>query len=376
MKFFNFLKTYARRTVRDRMFLIIMLVFPMLLIWLLGSAFSGIMGGGGSEGGMGKAHIVYTVTEESRLSEAFEQYLAGHENDYFSIEEAENADSAMEAVRRNAVDAYIEVGAESVLIFKNSSYNYMSSLAELVIGAFVDEYNLIYEIISTSPESMQLMPDTTQKTFTGETALERERTPGSMDYYGVTISTMFIFYGVIFLGTYFAGNRTNKTEDRIRSSPVSLTSYQWGTATGSIMLLACQAAIVLAAGILIFNVYWGDSLGVGIAVIAAEIVMVSALGTLLGLLIKNENVIAGISQVLIPAIVFLGDGYVQIGGEGAILAIKKISPMYWINHGIFDAVYLNDFKNASISIIISISVAVVCTAAVALVNSGRGIRNA
>jgi hypothetical protein len=87
-------------------------------------------------------------------------------------------------------------------------------------------------------------------------------------------------------------------------------------------------------------------------------------------------VLAGISQVLIPAIVFLGDGYVQIGGEGAILTIKKISPMYWINHGIFDAVYLGDFKNASISIIISISVAAACTAAVALVNVGRGSCNA
>ncbi|MFO7612861.1 MAG: ABC transporter permease [Clostridia bacterium] len=193
-----------------------------------------------------------------------------------------------------------------------------------------------------------------------------------MDYYGVTISTMFIFYGLIFLGTYFAGNKVNKTADRISASPVSMTLYQWGTATGSVVLISIQSLVVVTIGILVFNIYWGGELGISLLVILAEIIMVSAIGTILGILLKNENLIAGIAQIVIPAIVFLGDGYVQLGDSGALSVIKKLSPMYWINHGIFDAVYLHEYRTAVISILISLGIALLCTVAVAV--SGRGGR--
>ncbi|MBN2882404.1 MAG: hypothetical protein JXN10_02675, partial [Clostridia bacterium] len=107
-----------------------------------------------------------------------------------------------------------------------------------------------------------------------------------------------------------------------------------------------------------------------------EIIMVSALGTVLGLTIKNENLIAGLSQIVIPVIVFLGDGYVNIGGGSTIMAIKKISPMYWVNHGIFDAIYLGDYSKAFISFAICIGVAVLCTGAVMFVNRRKGTANA
>lgn len=375
MKFFNFFILYAKRTVRDKMFTLIMLVFPVLLIWLLGSAFSGIMGDGGeAEEPVISARIIYTVSGESQMSETFVNFMTG-ENDFFSMTSFNDIENGIQKIIRNEFDAFVVIDTEKITVYKNSYFNFNSSMGELIIKAFADDYNLMYEIASTDPSKLQEALKINETGFTEEVTFDRERTPGSMDYYGITISTMFIFYGIIFLGTYFAGNRINKTEDRITASPSSILTYQWGTALGNIVLILIQSIIIVSAGILIFNVYWGDSLGIGLLVILGEIVMISSIGALLGLTIKSENAIAGIAQIVIPAIVFLGDGYVEIGGGAVITVIKKMSPMYWINHGVFDAIYLNDYKTAFTAIAICIGIAAACTAIVVILNRNRRIVN-
>jgi len=78
MKFFNFFILYAKRTVRDKMFSLIMLAFPLLLIWILGSAFGGIMGDGGDVNEtVTAASMIYTVSEESQMSATFTDYMTG-----------------------------------------------------------------------------------------------------------------------------------------------------------------------------------------------------------------------------------------------------------------------------------------------------------
>ena len=376
MKFLNFFILYGKRTVRDKMFTLIMLVFPFLLIWVLGSAFSGIMGGGDdvSEPSI-HASILYTITEDSQMSDLFEEHMTGA-NEYFSMKRFDDQEEGKNKIKYHENDAYVIVGADKITVYKNSYYNFNASMGELIIKAFADDYNLMYEIANTDPAALTRVGDVTGSGFTEEVSFDRDRTPGSMDYYGVSMSTMFIFYGMIFLGTYFAGNRLNKTEGRIKASPANILSYQWGTALGNVVLMILQAVFIIGAGLIVFKVYWGDALGIGLLVILAETLMVSAMGTVLGLTMKNEGAIAGIAQIVIPAIVFLGDGYVEIGGGGTVQAIKKLSPMYWINHGIFDAIYLNEHRTAYISIAISLGVAVVCTAVIALLNVKRNRRTA
>ena len=376
MKFLNFFILYGKRTVRDKMFTLIMLVFPFLLIWVLGSAFSGIMGGGDevSEPSI-HASIIYTITEDSRMSELFEEHMT-EVNEYFSMKKFDDHEEGKNKIKYHEYDAYVIVGADIITVYKNSYYNFNASMGELIIKAFADDYNLMYEIANTDPAALTRAGDVTGSGFTEEVSFDRDRTPGSMDYYGVSMSTMFIFYGMIFLGTYFAGNRLNKTEGRIKASPANILSYQWGTALGNVVLMMLQAVFIIGAGLIVFKVYWGDALGIGLLVILAETLMVSAMGTVLGLTMKNEGAIAGIAQIVIPAIVFLGDGYVEIGGGGTVQAIKKLSPMYWINHGIFDAIYLNEHRTAYISIAISLGVAVACTAVIVLLNVKRNRRTA
>lgn len=375
MKIWNFFIVYGKRTVRDRMFFVIMLLFPVILIWLLGNAFSGIMGDQGSEG-LNKANMLYYVNEQTDLSQSFEENMVDEENEYFYFTKTQDREQAIESIVRNKYDAFVELSADTITVYKNSNYNFSSSLGELILKSFADNFNLVYEVSSLGIIVDPSAGGVTGDSFTREVSFDRERTPGAMDYYGVTMSTMFIFYGVIFLGTYLSENKRNKTAGRIQASPVNMLSYQWGTAAGSVVLLTMQSILVIGFGVFVFKVYWGGALLMGAMIILAEIIMVSALGTVIGLSLKNENLIAGLSQIIIPVIVFLGDGYVNIGGGSAITAIKKISPMYWVNHGIFDAVYLGNYTKAFTSIAFCLGVAVLSTLVVMFINRRKGEANA
>ena len=50
--------------------------------------------------------------------------------------------------------------------------------------------------------------------------------------------------------------------------------------------------------------------------------MISSIGALLGILIEAEAVVAGVAQLVIPILVFLGDGYVQLPNSGVFGIVK------------------------------------------------------
>jgi len=358
MKYLNVFSVYLKRTIRNKTFIFIMILFPIALIWVLGNAFSGMMGDDIKE--TMHSNIIYTLSDSSTTANEFKTYMINKESEYFTFILENNYDSAMDSIKKNEFDAYVIVSKDKIVLYKNSIYNFNGTMAELILRAYVDRYNMIYEIYSIDPTLLQKEQNNSEK-YTKIVSLKENRNPGSMDYYGVTITSMFIFYGLIFISTYMIGDKRQKTKDRIMVSPIKGTTYQWAIISGNVFVLFLQMLLLISLGILVFNTYWGDNILIPLLILFVELVMVSAIGAVLGMLIKSESLVSGISQFLIPVFVFLGDGYVQLPSGGVIGIIKRISPIYWVNHGIFNAIYLNDYNSAYISIGFNISIALICT---------------
>ncbi|MBN2852078.1 MAG: ABC transporter permease [Clostridia bacterium] len=350
------------------MFIFIMIVFPIVLIWLLGNAFSGIMNDSGSS--VMHASMIYTLEDDSEASKSFKTYMVDAKTDTFTFYEQKDREKALDGIRKNTYDAYVIVSENQIEIYKNSVYNFNGSMAELIISSFVDRYNMTLEVLNIDPMSMANQNNTVTG-FTKVIPVNKTREPGSMDYYGVTITSMFIFYGLIFISTYIIGDQRQKTRDRVLIAKVNTATYQWGIITGNVVILLLQMLLLIFLGIFVFNTYWGDHLLVPVLILTGELIMVSSFGALLGILIKSESVVAGISQLVIPIFVFLGDGYTPLPSSGIFGIIKQFSPIYWVNHSIFNAIYLNDYHNACISITISLSVALLCTLVIIMKQKNR-----
>ena len=63
----------------------------------------------------------------------------------------------------------------------------------------------------------------------------------------------------------------------------------------------------------------------------------------------------------------------QLPSTGTLGIIKQISPLYWVNHSIFNAIYLNDYSNAWISIGISLTIAFITTLLIIFINRARRV---
>ncbi len=352
------------------MFIMIMIVFPILLIWLLGNAFSGMIGDESLS--IVHANMLYHVTDDSINSKTFIDSLVNENIDEFTFNEESNEEVALDKIKKNQADAYIVVDSNTIRIYKNSVYNFNGTMAELLINNYAEQFNLITTILQIDG-SLLIKQPTEQISYTEIVSIKKDREPGSMDYYGVTITSMFLFYGLIFISTYIIEDKRKKTKDRILITPAHETTYQWGIISGNVFILFCQMLLMVVLGILVFNTYWGDNILIPILILGAELVMVSALGSLLGMVIKSESVIVGVAQLLIPVLVFLGDGYVQLPSTGTFGIIKQFSPLYWVNHSIFNAIYLNDYSNAWISIGISLTIALITTLLIVFINRARRV---
>lgn len=350
------------------MFIIIMLVFPIILIWLLGNAFKGMIGDVNPS--IAHADMLYNITDNSRNAQVFVDSLVNADIEMFKFSEEKNEDIAFEAVKKNQTDAYIVVNKSTITIYKNSVYSFNGTMAELLISNYADQYNLISTILQVDG-NIPYNNKVSKPSYTKVVSIEKDREPGSMDYYGVTITSMFIFYGLIFISTYIIGDKREKTKDRILITPTNEATYQWGVIVGNVVILSFQMLIMVLLGIFIFNTYWGDNLIIPLAILWAELIMVSAIGSLLGMMIKSESVVSGVAQLLIPVLVFLGDGYVQLPSTGTFGIIKQISPLYWVNHSIFNAIYLNDYHNAWISISLCLGIALLTTLIILIINKVR-----
>ncbi len=370
MRFLQIFLVYIKRTFRDKMFIIIMLVFPLILIWLLGNAFSSLIGDVSPS--IAHADMLYSVTDNSLNSKTFVDSLVNADIDIFTFKEEKNEDIAIDAVMKNQTDAYIVISEHTITIYKNSIYNFNGTMAELLISNYAEQYNLISTILQVDG-NLLYNKSNEQPSYTKVVSIKKDREPGSMDYYGVTITSMFIFYGLIFISTYIIGDKREKTKDRILITPTHETTYQWGVIVGNVVILSCQMILMVFLGIFIFNTYWGDNLLIPLIILWAELVMVSAIGSLLGMVIKSESVVSGVAQLLIPVFVFLGDGYAQLPSTGIFGVIKQFSPIYWVNHSIFNAIYLNDYHNAWISIGISLGIAFLTTIIIIIINRVRRV---
>jgi len=358
MKYLNVFSVYLKRTIRNKTFIFIMILFPIALIWVLGNAFSGMMGDDIEQ--TMHSNIIYSLYDSSTTSNDFKMYMVDKENEYFTFSLEDNYDKAIDSIKKNKFDAYVIVSQDKIKLYKNSIYDFNGTMAELILSAYIDKYNMTYEIINIDPTLLQNEKNN-KADYTKIVSLKENRTPGSMDYYGVTITSMFIFYGLIFISTYIIGDKRQKTKERIMISPIKSTSYQWAVISGNVFVLFLQMLLLIFLGIFVFNTYWGDNIAMPLLILFVELVMVSAVGAVIGMLIKSESLVSGISQFLIPIFVFLGDGYVQLPSSGFIGLAKHISPIYWVNHGIFNAIYLNDYNNAYISIGLNITIAMICT---------------
>lgn len=196
----------------------------------------------------------------------------------------------------------------------------------------------------------------TSKFYSGENGIT------SYYYYTMVTIPFCTFLQAVTLIYVAREESNNKCGERFIIAPIGKTAIVLSKIIPSTISVTIYNAILMIICWLVLGVdFKGKMLSLIVLYLSLGF-MSCALGTFIGLSTKNFNTVKNIVTTPIMLMALLGGSFFPIASLGSLVEkISKISPLFWVNKGIF--MLLNDNKNTSfiIAIIITLTLGVLFT---------------
>lgn len=360
MKLLTIANNVIKQGLRNFQVMAIMVLMPVVLIFILGVSFEGMIGSD-STISMDNVSVTYQVIgEEASLTEGFEQVMEEMLKDGDNLlQKMNDKESALKELENNDLTCFVEIDEENdeINIYKSSLNSSKSSLIEGILRTYTTRYNVIVHIAHTNPQALsQMNTEGEAKEYTVSKSLDPENSPSSMNYYGVSMCVLFVLYGVLTPTLRTIDHKDSGIFRRMMMSATKPGVIFWGEALGSIGIVTVQIGIVMLFTTVVYGVNWGENLIYPIVLILTEIIMIVSIGTTLGYIIKKESVASAIAHTGIVIMAFFGGAYLAIEDMGSLSEVGKyFSIVWWNNTAIFNLIYANDmtifYKAISINLL-------------------------
>ncbi len=377
MKILRIMTKEIIQNIRDFKANIMMVLFPIVLIIILGAAFSGVFE---NTLDLSEINVRYTLDDEYS-DESFSAALGGffeHLTKEMGVrfEETDDFERGMEDTKNNLCAGYIHFTGNPLRadMYKNETRGISAGIIENALDSFLDTYVTMQVVAEKDPAVLAMQQNLSDKEYVKILSLDKKRAPGSTDYYAITMLTLILLYAS---QTGFWGVRSEiegKTASRMLCAPVRKYQMLAGKVLGSIFITIIQGAVVLLFSRLVLKANWGDDLLIVAFLIITYSIMTVSLGVALAFLFKSSEAANGILNTAIPVMVFLGGGYVPLNIMGsAVSKISSISPVKWINSALLNVIYEGSYNGVIEAAAINLALSALFIV-IAVVFSRRGDR--
>jgi len=146
----------------------------------------------------------------------------------------------------------------------------------------------------------------------------------------------WVFIPLVGLSAMFAYERQKGTLRRLLTTPTRKTTYILGTILGQVFTALIQLTILILFSALVMKVHWGNPLALALVLVAFTI-CASALGTMLGTLVKSEGQANGLSILIGMVMAMMGGCWYPIElFPQAVRTAARILPTTWVMQGTLD----------------------------------------
>lgn len=352
-----------KQRFRDYKTNILMVLFPMVLIIILGAAFSSVFENGSID--TGDISVLYTIDIEGgdpvfeNAFSTFRQYMSDEMGIQF--EETSDFEKGISEIEDRRFTAYLHITGQPLRIdmYRNENSGFRSGIVENAVASFLDSYTAINVVARGNPAVLSEIQQPGDTSRVRVTALDRKKQPGSTDYYAVTMLTLILMYASLTGFWCIRSEVDEKTVPRVLCAPVRRYQYLTGKILGNIFVTVIQGFVVLLFSRLVLKANWGEDLFMVSVLIITYSVMTVSLGAALAFIFRSAELASGLLNALIPVFVFLGGGYMPIYALGdTISRISVISPVRWINTGLLDLIYEGSYFDAYISVAVNLGFSV------------------
>lgn len=343
------IKVTILNCIRDRKNLIFMILFPLFLVFIIGSTLSSYFDKMNNNVAIEDLQIYYIDEGDSKTSEVFKTFIdivkESEDIENVELREITNIDEGKKEVRVNKA-ILLHLKDNTIEMYSNDNTSIRTSIVFQILESISDRYNAITEVYTINPlKAEEIIKYENNDNFIEVNNIPYEESPSSMDYYGVAEIGLMLFYFINYPLFTLKDNKRNKIKDRIKLSGISTPKYYLSSFIGFFIFSFGMSLITYILSNILFDVNYGDNLLIMPLAMIPFLILINALGTIMPMAFQNDKVSITILQnIIIPVLCFLGGGYVAIYGEmdGIFNLITKISPLRWFNNSIFRYIYTGD----------------------------------
>ncbi|MBE5960695.1 MAG: ABC transporter permease [Lachnospiraceae bacterium] len=240
-----------RAFFRDRISVIFLIAFPLILIYLLGNILNSLETADSTVGTL-KAEYVMETDDPAILAVA-EQFIAAinEEGDSFYFTKMETEAQSRERISNEEIAGLVRFQNDGVHILQGNDALQNRTLAAVMNG-FMQSEKAIAGIQNTDPAKIMNLTSAEHKEYIKDVEFNKNRS--MLDYYGVCMLLMIICFSSVQAFGAFGDERNNKTINRLIAAPLNRTNLYLQKLIGMMPSAVVQIAVIMSASVLLFHV--------------------------------------------------------------------------------------------------------------------------
>ncbi len=329
----NLVKKEIIHFFRNKANILTMLLFPVILITVMGAALEGLMST--QKEIFNKDIVYYKLNHEDKVFLDFKNKLEEEMKLKFLEIDVDNKedDIIKEKVNNNEAILFITINDEQYSVYKNPKKNTIKSQILInLLNTYIQTYSTNEVVLKENPSEFK---DNIEKEnlINIEDNISNNKVD-SYTYYTFAILVLIILYisSITSTSTYNEGFlRTNLRLNMAKVNPfyIILSKVALGIIIGSLQILTVY---IISKNI--FKVEWGENLVYILIVLLALIVFSSVLGIVATMVFEDSKASSSFINIVIVVLGFLGGSYmpiVLIKSVEATNILSSFTPTYWAN---------------------------------------------
>jgi len=327
----------------------ILTVFPIVLIFILGTALDGNLAAGEIEIPPSPVAVVAdmdgllgTFLQTEGIAELFE----------LTFTDLQTAEELI--LNGNIIAAFVETpDGDGVSVLRRQVGGLQLNIAMSVIEA----YNQIGTAAAIAISEGRI-PAFDADVIVSTQPL-RDRVPRAIEYYAITMLVMILLYTGMNGMELFQKGLTEEMGDRMSLAPITKPTLIGGLLAASTTTSFLQGLITFAFTGIVYGVYWGERIPLVLVTLFVMVLFSQSLCILLLVVTNNYNVTVGITQMIIFVSTFVSGGFMEVSFSEALNRIVQFAPNAMAHTVIFGAIYGGDESRMMFSLAILFGLCVV-----------------
>jgi ABC-2 type transport system permease protein len=292
--------------VRDKKAFLTLILMPLLLIAILGSAFGNMMKEDGDIA-IKKFTLGVVNLDEGQLSKALIEDVFSKELSKQIRVENYSEDVLSKKIKDHTLAVGIIIQPDftaSLMLGKETSVKLLSvpdpGIKATIVQAVIEQYAQSVPIAAMSAKLAQPVQtgsqndslqekQTTQPLLKESTINAKTKPVSSFQYYAAAMGVMFLLMAVVQGVSTMILEKEQDVYKRLLLTNLTFTNYLIGKMLGLVIICLAQSFIIIIGTKLIFGVEWGESVFGIVMMTLAFVISACGLGVLAGSFIKTEK---------------------------------------------------------------------------------------